>query len=487
MSMSAGRYAVTRFTTLVPKGIEAPPNPFTTLRTLNWKQWKFFLIAFWAWTLDALDFFTVSMTITSLATEFKVSKKDITWGITLVLMLRSVGAIIFGVAADKWGRKWPFIINNLLFIILELITGFTTTYKGFLTVRAFFGIAMGGIYGNCAATALEDAPPAARGILSGMMQQGYAFGYLLAVVFAKALAHDPVHHWRPLFWFAACPPALLIIWRFFLPETDAFIARQELRKQEEVEGVANVFIKEAKAGLKKEWLMLLYLVLLMAGFNFMSHGSQDLYPTLLESQLGFSVNKVTVTQVVANLGAMTGGTLVGYWSQAFGRRLTIIVACIVGGALVYPYSYTRSGNNIMAAAFFEQFMVQGAWGVIPIHLMELSPPAFRTFVVGTSYQLGNLVSSASSTIEATIGERYPLPDGHAGEKRYDYGKVMAIFMGAVFIYVAILTFVGPEKLGRDLQKITEDDVVAPKGKLEGDVEHGENVTGGEKQEVQHAA
>lgn len=146
--MSAGRYALTRFTSLAPKGIEAPPNPFTTLRTVNWKQWKFFLIAFWAWTLDALDFFTVSMTVTSLATEFKVSKKDITWvcfhfcfshlpdvlltfdfqGITLVLMLRSVGAIIFGVAADKWGRKWPFIINNLLFIILELITGFTTTY-----------------------------------------------------------------------------------------------------------------------------------------------------------------------------------------------------------------------------------------------------------------------------------------------------------------------------------------------------------------------
>jgi SHS family lactate transporter-like MFS transporter len=159
--------------------------------------------------------------------------------------------------------------------------------------------------------------------------------------------------------------------------------------------------------------------------------------------------------VVANLGAMLGGTTIGYLSQSLGRRFSIIAACICGGALAYPYTYVR-GDSIMAAAFFTQFMVQGAWGVIPIHLMELSPPGMRTFVVGTSYQLGNLVSSASSTIEATIGERFPLPPKD-GESRYDYAKVMTIFMGAVFAYVILLTFVGPEKLARNLAEVEEDE------------------------------
>lgn len=158
---------------------------------------------------------------------------------------------------------------------------------------------------------------------------------------------------------------------------------------------------------------------------------------MLENQFDFNANQRTVTQVVANLGAMTGGTVVGFLSQTFGRRLSIIVICIVGGALLYPYTFVSS-ERIIAAAFFEQFCVQGAWGVIPIHLMELSPGAFRTFVVGTSYQLGNLVSSASSTIEATIGERFPLP-AKGETKRYNYGKVICIFMGCVYAYVIILT------------------------------------------------
>lgn len=165
--------------------------------------------------------------------------------------------------------------------------------------------------------------------------------------------------------------------------------------------------------------------LLSAGFNFMSHGSQDLYPTMLQNQYSFSANAVTVTQVVANLGAMAGGTVIGYCSQIFGRRFSIIFISVIGGALLYPYSFVGN-ERIIAAAFFEQFCVQGAWGVIPIHLMELSPGSFRTFVVGTSYQLGNLVSSASSTIEATIGERFPLPP--AGKTpRYQYGKVICEF------------------------------------------------------------
>lgn len=287
-----------------------------------------------------------------------------------------------------------------------------------------------------------------------MLQQGYAFGYLLATVFARAFVDTVGHGWRPLFWFGAGPPVLIIVFRLCLPETQAYRERQRIR--EETPNAAKIFLQEGRVALKNHWLLLIYMVLLMAGFNFMSHGSQDLYPTMLTNQYNFSADAVTVTQVVANLGAMTGGTLVGYSSSIFGRRFSIIFISVVGGVLLYPYTFTGS-KSVIAAAFFEQFCVQGAWGVIPIHLMELSPGSFRTFVVGTSYQLGNLVSSASSTIESTIGERFPLPP-KGSVKRYEYGKVICIFMGCVYAYVILLTLIGPEYRGRHFDVAHDDDM-----------------------------
>jgi len=314
---------------------------------------------------------------------------------------------------------------------------------------------MGGLYGNAAATALEDCPELARGLISGMLQQGYAFGYLLATAFARGLVDTTPNGWRPLFWFGACPPVLIIAARLMLPETDAFKARQAARVASG--NIAGTFVQEGKVALKRHWILLTYLVLLMAGFNFMSHGSQDLYPTMLSNQFNFDANSVTIVQVVANLGAMTGGTVIGYSSQIFGRRFSIIAICIVGGALIYPYTFT-STTAVAAAAFFEQFCVQGAWGVIPIHLMELSPGSFRTFVVGTTYQLGNLASSASSTIEATIGTRFPLPP-KGTTPRYNYGLVICIFLGCVYAYVILLTYLGPEYLQRSFA-IEEDEDMA---------------------------
>lgn len=281
-----------------------------------------------------------------------------------------------------------------------------------------------------------------------------------------------------------------------LGETDAYTERQRIRANSA--GVGKTFVAEGKVALKRHWLLLVYMVLLMAGFNFMSHGSQDLYPTLLENQyevrilaynpylrrydthdytpktsMGymltpsqFSSDAVTVTQVVANLGAMCGGTTVGYLSQKLGRRFSIIYISIVGGLLLYPYSFV-STEKVAAAAFFEQFCVQGAWGVIPIHLMELSPSGYRTFVVGTSYQLGNLVSSASSTIEATIGERFPLPPLiEDGEEipRYAYGKVICIFMACVYVYVIVLTILGPEFKGRKMTAEDDSDLAEAAGR-----------------------
>lgn len=280
--MSAAEYAKTRFSTLKPPMNKAP-NPFKLLAMLNTKQWLFFLVAFLAWvshnapfaksvanlmqSWDAFDFFTVSLTVHDLGKTFDKTNTQITWGITLVLMFRSVGSIIFGLAADRYGRKWPFVINNLLFIVLELGTGFCQTYQQFLACRALFGVAMGGLYGNAAATALEDCPEEARGLISGMLQQGYAFGYLLATAFSRALVNTTPHGWRPLFWFGACPPILFIAFRLCLPETDAYNERVLVRNERG--NIGKTFIAEGKVALKRHWLLLIYLVLLMAGFNFM--------------------------------------------------------------------------------------------------------------------------------------------------------------------------------------------------------------------------
>lgn len=442
-------YMKTRFTELLPtkEYMQANRdllNPFPAIKEISGKQWLFILSGLSAWTWDSFDFFTVSLNTEKLSQDFDTKVSLITWGITLVLMLRTVGAFIFGYLGDKYGSKWPFVANLVLMCMLQIGTGFITTFKQFLGVRALFGIIMGGIYGNATATALDDCPIKAKGFISGVLQQGYALGYLLAVIFTRAIADTTSKSWRAQFWFAAGVSVLIIMARIVLPQTNAHKEKQLKQALEASSGVkSQSFEKKAANALKYYWLMMAYMVLLMAGFNFMSHGSQDLYPTYLKNQLGFGNDRSTVTNCVANLGAILGGILVGHFSNFLGRRLSIMICCVLGGALIYPWAFV-SNSGINAAVFFLQFGVQGAFGVIPIHLSELSTPAYeyRSFIVGIAYQLGNLASSASSTIESTIGERFPLPS--KGEDIFDYGKVMAIFMGCVFGYVLLITFVGPE-------------------------------------------
>lgn len=213
--------------------------------------------------MDSLDFFIVSVSLTDLAVQFNETSSNITWGITLVLMFRSVGAFIFGVWSDRFGRKWPFVANCVLFIVLELGTGFCNTYAEFLACRAMFGVVMGGLYGNAVATALEDVPDEARGIMSGIFQAGYPVGYLLATAFARALVNTTASGWRSLFWFSAGPPVLLIIWRLWLPETQTFREREMARPR------GGDFTKGFVVAVKDHWLVLVYMVLLMAGFNYM--------------------------------------------------------------------------------------------------------------------------------------------------------------------------------------------------------------------------
>ncbi|KAH8887204.1 MFS general substrate transporter [Thozetella sp. PMI_491] len=446
--MGIGSYLASRVTSLKPP-MTPVSNPLKLMRLLNREQWLFFAVAWCAWVWDAFDFFTVSLTLTQIAKEFKKTNSDITWGITLVLMLRSVGSFVFGLWSDRAGRKWPFIFNNVLFIVLELAAGFCQTYEQFLACRALFGIAMGGLYGNAVATALEDVVPEARGILSGLFQAGYPAGYLLATAFSRALVDTTPHGWRPLFWFGAVPPVLIIVFRMMLPENRSW--RERERPYSEV-SKTSTFLHDAKVAVQRHWLTIIYMVILMAGFNFMAHGSQDFYPTMLVNQYQFNVNNLTIVQVVANLGAISGAIIVGHLSEVFGRRLTIMVSCTLGGLLLYPYTFV-STNAVMASAFFLQFFMQGAFGVVPTYLIELSPNALRAFIVGTAYQLGNLASSPAATIQATIGEKYyPLSPTATGVSRYNYAIVICAFLGACFALVIILAFLGPEKKGRELQE-----------------------------------
>ncbi|KAK8438606.1 hypothetical protein ACI3LY_001341 [Candidozyma auris] len=471
-SRAIKKYVGTRISSLFPSKEEFCSyskrelfNPFYPLKQMSWRNWNYFLMGFAGWTWDSFDFFAVSLNVHDIAETFDKSVTDVTWGITLVLMLRSVGAVIFGFWGDRYGRKWPYIINLGLLVVLQIGTGFVQTYQQFLGVRALFGIAMGGVFGFSLATSLDDVPVDCRGVLSGIFQEGYAFGYLLTVIFNRAIVPNNPHGWRAIFWFAAGPPVLFCIWRALYPETDAYIRQQEItKKEQENQPVTKKFFSissSAKEALRRYWLIMIYCVFMMVGFNFMSHGSQDLYPTLLKVQLQFGEDRSTVTNCVANLGAIFGGFICGHLSTFIGRRLTIICAVILGAAMIYPWAYLRSGA-INAGAFFLQAGVQGAWGVVPIHLSELSPPAYRALVVGLSYQLGNLASSASSTIESKLGERFPVraPDG---KMVYDYSKVMAIFIGAVFAYMLLIILIGPENRGADFNvsrdaKIEEDDV-----------------------------
>ncbi|KAF2642851.1 sugar transporter [Massarina eburnea CBS 473.64] len=453
-----GRYFLTRLTSLRPPRNSHAKNPVRILKQLSRHQWLMFWCGFLGWAWDAFDFFTVSLTVTEIAKDFGVKNSEVSWGLTVTLMLRSVGALIFGSLSDRYGRKWPFVINLSALIVLELGTGFTHNLGEFLAVRSLFGIAMGGLFGPAASTALEDLPYEARGILSGLFQQGYATGYLLAAIFYRALVPTTSHGWRSLYWFGAGPPILIIVFRLCLPETNHFLVQRAEREtkhailheqtgSDQVMGRKNngirAFGREAWLAIKQNWVLLIYMVVIMTGYNSCSHGSQDFYPTFLKDQVGMDQTNTTIITVIGQIGALIGGTTIGYLSSICGRRLSMIVACVIGGALVPAYILPRN-MTLIAPVFFTQVFVGGVWGPIPIHLMELAPPALRTLVMGLTYQLGNLASSASATIQSTIGERYPLPPKADGTERFDYGKVIGIFMGAVWAYILLWLILGPE-------------------------------------------
>jgi SHS family lactate transporter-like MFS transporter len=373
---TAQHYFSTRISTLKPP-LTWPPNPVTQLRGMTTLNWLLYLSGFvrfififvadreLAWTWDSFDFFSVSVTLTQIAMTLNKPISDVSWGkfssdlflilegITTTLMFRPVGAIVFGIASDRYGRKWPLIINVILFSIVELATGFVQTYTQFISARCLFGVFMGGIVGNASATAIEDAPLEARGILSGLFLCGYGTGFLLATIFNLAF-EGTKHGWRTLFWFGSGPAILIALFRAMLPETEGFKHSHKIRNREGDISATKAFIKAIGPSIKHYWLIFIYLVVFCSATNFLSHGSLDLYPTFLSTQLEFSKLRVTQTQVCAALGQIFGCIVMGYFSGMLGRRLTIITCGIFGGALVAPYVLLRN-NGIMAAAFWEQW------------------------------------------------------------------------------------------------------------------------------------
>lgn len=435
-----------RVTSLIPQNaslqqLKKEINPIPGLRLITYKQWLFILSAFGSFTWEAFDFFTVSLNVSKISEDFDVSTKTVTWGITVVLMLRTVGAVLFGYIGDKYGRKISFLINLTLMMILEIITGFIKThFKYFLLARAFFGIVLGGIFGNSAAQCFDDCPVEAHSFISGFFQQGYTLGYLLAVVFTRALADTTKQTWRSCFWFASGITFCLIIFRALLPETDAFLERKRMKSEANDEST----FKDIYVAFKKHWYMVIYMVLVMVGFNYLSHSTQDLFPTMLTNQLGFSSDRSTVTNCLANIGAIFGGLTIPHLATITSRRFIIIASTLCAACLIYPWGFVHN-NSINASVFFMQMFIQGAWGLVPSYLHALAPDhKTQAFYVGISYQLGNLASSAASTIETSLGEKYPIINKETNKQVYDYGKVMSILVGAVMGYLILVVFLGPE-------------------------------------------
>jgi len=397
-------------------------------RSLSPAQRRTFTASFLGWTLDAFDFFLVIVTVPHIAHDFHVEVTSIAFAVTITLMMRPLGALIFGWIADRYGRRLPLMIDVGAYSTLELATAFAPNLATFIVLRALYGIAMGGEWGIGAALAMESLPANARGIFSGVLQEGYALGYLFA---ALVLAILYVHiGWRGMFVIGVLPALLIFFIRARVPESPVWLAQP----REETEGV-HPFI----TAIRRSWPLFLYTILLMAAFNYMSHGTQDLYPTFLTLQHGFRPALAGGLTALMNVGAIAGGIFFGWLSQRAGRRVTIVACCILGVCLIPLWAFSQAVALLALGGFLMQFMVQGAWGIIPAHLNEIAPPRTRGTFPGFTYQLGNLISANALQLETAFARhRFATLGGHA-----DYAKAMAVVAAVVFAAVIFLTALGP--------------------------------------------
>src|SRR4051794_2459405 len=387
-----------------------------------------FISALLGWTMDAFDYFIVVLVYADIAEDFGVSLTKMAFLTTVTLLMRPVGALLFGVWADKVGRRTPLIVDVTFYSIVGFACAFAPNYAVLLVLRLLYGIGMGGEWGLGAALAMEKIPQEKRGFFSGVLQQGYSVGYLLsAVAFLLVRQIDVgIASWRLLFALSILPAFISLYVRSRVGESEAWERTQERVKVTKVKA-RTVF---AQAHVLRRFV---YLILLMTAFNWMSHGTQDIYPTFLKEGLGFSADAALGIAVVYNLGAIVGGTIAGGLSQRFGRRRTIVVAALLGLPIVPIFVLSTTAGWLCLGSFLMQMCVQGAWGVIPAHLTELSPDEVRGFYPGVTYQLGNLLAA------------FNLPIQQALAKSHGYPFALMVTIIPVLIAVALLSAFGPER------------------------------------------
>jgi SHS family lactate transporter-like MFS transporter len=380
-------------------------NIFEDLAALTRDQRATFLASVLGWTLDAFDFFLMVFVVRAIAGDFHTQIVDVAFSITLTLMFRPLGALVFGWLAEVYGRRPILMINVLLFSFFELATAFAPSLGVFLILRALFGFAMGGEWGIGASLVMESIPARSRGTVSGILQQGYPLGYLLASV-VYGLFFDAIG-WRGMFVIGVVPALLVFFIRYGVKESPVWEQRRrEARRPDLV------------LALQRHWKIFLYVILLMTAFNFFSHGTQDIYPTFLQAQHHLTTHMVSAISIVMNVGAIMGGISFGFFSQRIGRRRAIITAALMLGL----------------GAFLLQMMVQGAWGVIPAHLNELSPEELRGTFPGFAYQLGNLLAACNAIIQPII----------AKSQGGNYGLALSVVVTLAVVAIVVITACGRE-------------------------------------------
>ncbi|MEM5295698.1 MFS transporter [Burkholderia sp. JPY481] len=394
------------------------------------------IAAYLGWTLDAFDFFLMVFVLKDIAQEFNTDIPSVAVAIMLTLMMRPLGALIFGWLADKYGRRPTLMINIGCFSLLELLSGLSPNLMTLLVLRALFGIAMGGEWGVGGALTMETVPPKSRGIVSGLLQAGYPSGYLLAsIVFGVFFQYIG---WRGMFFVGVLPALLVLYIRAHVPESPAF---QTLEKKVRPGLVAT---------LKQNIGLSIYAIILMTAFNFFSHGSQDLYPTFLRVQLKFDPHTVSWITIVLNIGAICGGLFFGWASEKIGRKRAIFIAALIALPVLPLWAFSTTPFLLALGAFLMQISVQGAWGVIPVHLNEISPDEIRATFPGLVYQLGNLIASVNGPMQSKIAEMHD----------NNYALVMAVVIGIVAIVICALIPFSRERRGIDMTQSAREIVGA---------------------------
>jgi SHS family lactate transporter-like MFS transporter len=402
-------------------------STLSVLRELSPVQRHTVLASFLGWTLDAFDFFLLTFAVSAIAADFKVGREQVFVAVTFTLAARPLGAFLFGRLAERFGRRPILMLDVALFSAFEFATAFSPNIGALILLRFLFGFAMGGEWGIGASLALEAIPAKARGVVSGLLQEGYAVGGLLAgLVFGLFFDHIG---WRGLFMVGALPALLVIYIRGNVPESAVWENAQRAPPQE----------RKVLTAMRGYWGRALYLILLMTLFNCFSHGSQDVFPTFLKIQRGLDAHQTGVVTTIMAVGAVAGGLFFGSLSSRIGRRKGIAIAASLSLLMIFPWAYSYTVATLALGAFLMQFMVQGAWGIVPVHLNELSPNAVRAILPGLVYQTGNFISSLTPTLLSRWSE--------ANEK--NYAQTMSIFIACVAVLLVLVTILGPEAKEKD--------------------------------------